>query len=67
MIGGGGAEFSSTGGGLGIGSIVGAWLTGRTVTVKSWVMLLTPPLAVPPSSVTVTAMTALPICSGARV
>ena len=34
-----------------IGSSVGAWLTGVTVTLKVCVKVLTPPLAVPPLSV----------------
>ena len=47
--------------GLAIGSSVGAWLTGVTVTVKVWVTVLTPPLAVPPSSITVTVIVAVPL------
>ena len=43
----------------------GAWLIGVTVTVKLRVKLLTPPLAVPPLSVTVTVMLAVPLALGA--
>jgi hypothetical protein len=43
-----------------IGSSVGASLTAVTVTVKVRVIASTPPLAVPPSSRTVTVMTAVP-------
>ena len=39
---------------------MGGWLTGRTVTVKVWMTLATPPLAVPPLSVTVTVIVAVP-------
>ena len=47
--------------GSGIGSSVGAWLTGVTVTMKVWVIVLTPPLAVPPLSITVTVIVAVPL------
>jgi len=36
-------------------------LTGVTVTVKLWERVFTPPLAVPPSSVTVTVIVAVPL------
>ena len=51
---------------MGIGSSVGGWLTGVTVTVKGWVKVLTPPLAVPPLSVTVTVIVAVPLALGTR-
>ena len=44
-----------------IGSSVGGWLTGVTVTVKVWENVLTPPLAVPPLSFTVTVIVAVPL------
>jgi hypothetical protein len=49
-----------------IGLNVGAWLTGRTVTVKLWKTVSMPPLAVPPLSLTVTVITAEPLtfCAG---
>ena len=47
--------------GLMIGASVGAWLTGMTVTVKVWVTLLTPPLAVLPLFVTNTVIRAVPL------
>ena len=47
--------------GLAIGLSVGAWLTGVTVTVKVRMIVLTPPLAVPPLSVTVTVIVAVPL------
>ena len=52
-----------------IGSSKGAWLIGRTVTVKVWVTVLTPPLAVPPLSVTVTVIVAVPfaLANGVKV
>src|SRR4051812_40105336 len=50
--------------GLGMTLIVGAWLTGRIVTVKVRETELTPALAVPPLSVTVTVITAVPLALG---
>ena len=47
--------------GLGMKLSVGAWLTGLTTTVKVRVIELTPPLAVPPESVTVTVTVAWPL------
>ena len=47
--------------GLMIGPSVGAWLTGMTVTVKVWVTLLMPPLAVLPLSITTTVIRAVPL------
>src|SRR5437773_1592054 len=44
-----------------IGSIVGGWLIGETVTVKVRLKVLTPPLAVPPLSITVTVIVAWPV------
>ena len=61
------AEFSRIGFGVGIGPSVGAWLIGRTTTLNVCEKVLTPPLAVPPSSVTVTVIVALPLALGARV
>ena len=54
-------EFSRIAAGLAIELSVGAWLTGVTVTVKVWVTVLMPPLAVPPLSVTVTVIVAVPL------
>ena len=45
----------------------GAWLTGMTVTMKVWVTVLMPPLAVPPLSVTVTVIVAVPLALGTGV
>ena len=53
--------FSKIGAGLAIGLIVGAWLIGLTTTVKSWLVVLTPPLAVPPLSIAVTVIVAVPL------
>jgi hypothetical protein len=52
-----------------IGASVGASLTAVTVTVKVRVTVSTPPLAVPPLSVTVTVMTAVPdwLASGVKL
>ena len=50
---------------LASGPSVGAWLTGRTVTVKVCEKVFTPPLAVPPLSVTVTVIVAVPLMSAA--
>src|SRR4051812_44467384 len=44
-----------------IGSIVGTWLTGRTVTLNVREKVFTPPLAVSPLSVTVTVIVAVPL------
>ena len=60
-------EFSKMAAGLGMTLSVGGWLTGRTVMVKVWLTLFTPPLAVPPLSVTVTVTTAVPVALGAAV
>src|SRR4051812_30971452 len=46
---------------------VGASFTALTVTVKVLVTALTPPLAVPPLSVTTTVMTAVPLLLAAGV
>ena len=51
-------------GGLAIAASVGCWLTGVTVTVKVCEIVLTPPLAVPPLSVTVTVIVAVPLALG---
>src|SRR5437764_399062 len=60
-----GPAFSRIAGGLAIGLSVGAWLTGLTVTLKVRVKVLTPPLAVPPLSITVTVIVAVPVVLGA--
>ena len=54
-------------GGLGMKLIVGAWLTGVTLTVNVWVVKLTPPLAVGPLSVRVTVIVDVPLALGSRV
>ena len=60
-------------GGIGRGSTIGAkvggWFTGRTVTVKVWKTVLMPPLAVPPLSLTVTVIVAVPkvLATGVKV
>ena len=46
------------------GAIVGGWLTGDTVTVKLCLKTLTPPLATPPLSITVTVIVAVPLTLG---
>ena len=56
--------FSRMGAGFAIGLIVGAWLTGLTVTVKICEKVLMPPLAVPPLSTTVTVIVAVPLWLG---
>src|SRR5262245_47546026 len=56
--------LTARGGGLGIGSSVGGWLTGVTLMVKVRVKVLIPPLAVPPLSITVTVMCAVPLTFG---
>ena len=56
--------FSRIGAGGVIGLIVGGWLTGLTVTVKICEAVLTPPLAVPPLSDTVTEIVAVPLWLG---
>ena len=56
--------FSRIGAGLVIGSSVGGWLTGRTTTVKVSVVVLLPPLAVPPLSITVRVITDEPLMKG---
>ena len=43
---------------------MGGWLTGLTTTVNCCEAVLTPPLAVPPLSVTVTVITAVPLTLG---
>ena len=52
---------------MAIGSSVGIWLTGVTVTTKLCEIALMPPLAVPPLSVTVTVMVAVPLAPGTGV
>ena len=53
--------------GFWIGSSVGAsWLIGLTATVKVCETLLMPPPLVPPLSITVTVIVALPIMLGCR-
>ena len=52
--------------GVGIGSIVGA-LLGLTVTANVTMVVSWPPLAVPPLSITVTVMFAVPIMPAAGV
>jgi len=56
--------FSRIAAGLAIVVSVGAWLTGLTVTVNCCEKVLTPPLEVPPLSVTVTVITAVPLRLG---
>ena len=48
-----------------IGLSVGSWLTCVTLTLNVCVTLLTPLLAVPPLSITVTVITAEPLALGA--
>ena len=52
-----------------IGAKVGGWLTGETVTVKDCCTILMPPLALPPLSITVTVIVAVPLvkAAGAKV
>ena len=59
--------FSAIGPGWRSSSSVGAWLTGVTVTVNDWLKVLMPPLAVPPLSITVTRMMAVPLALGTGV
>src|SRR5947209_8580277 len=61
------AAFSKIAGGLLIVPSVGDWLTAVTVTGKLWVTLLMPPLAVPPLSVTVTVIVAVPLVKSVGV
>ena len=56
--------LSGIGLGFVIGLSVGAWLTGLTVTVKNCEVVLTPPLATPPLSTTVTVIVAVPLWLG---
>src|SRR5690242_6458021 len=57
--------FSRTAGGFPANALsVGAWFTGLTVTVNDCETWLTRPLAVRPSSVTVTVITAVPVLPG---
>src|SRR5262249_35475561 len=60
-------EISRNGAGLGMMVIVGAWVTGVTVTRKGREIGLVAALAVLPLSVTVTVMTAVPLALGAGV
>ena len=62
-----GPAFSAIAAGLGIGSSVGAWLTGVDVDREGLGDVLTPPLAVPPLSVTVTVIVAVPLALGTGV
>ena len=60
--------FAASTRGLGvIGLSVGGWLTGVTVTVKVCEKVLTPPLAVPPLSTTVTVIVAVPLPLGSTL
>ena len=58
--------FSAIEMGLGIALSVGAWL-GVTVTVNVTMVVFWPPLAVPPLSITVTVMSAVPTVLGTGV
>ena len=40
---------------------VGVWLTATTLTTKVWNVVFWPPLAVPPLSVTITVIVAVPV------
>jgi len=58
------AVFSRIAAGFAIAFRVGGWLTAVTTTAKVSVVVLMPPLAVLPLSITVTVMKAVPLTSG---
>ena len=60
-------SFSKNEAGVVIGSSVGGTLSGMTVTVNVRKAMFWPPLAVPPSSVTVTVITAVPLAVGSAM
>ena len=59
--------FSAIAAGFGIGLSVGGWSTGVTVTVKLCETVVVPPVTVPPVSVTVTVIVAVPLAKAAGV
>ena len=62
-----GPAFSRIAAGLAVAVSAGGWLTGRTVTVNVWVVVVVPPVAVPPLSVTRTVIVAVPLALAAGV
>ena len=56
-----GPAFSGIVNGLVIAVSPGGWLTGKTTTMNDWVAVVVPPVAVPPVSVTVTVIVAVPM------
>ena len=60
-------EFSGIGGGFVIVLSVGGWSTAMTVTLKLCEIVVVPPVTVPPFSVTVTVIVAVPLAKATGV